>query len=73
MERSLLVKEVLACIAQINVGARCITIKENMKQQDKEMFGENNEVWVVIGHALIYIFYLVALPLIAIAIYKCFL
>lgn len=32
MERSLLVKEVLACIAQINVGAKYLMIKENMKK-----------------------------------------
>jgi len=41
-----------------------------MKQQDKEMFGENNEIGAVAGHAGIFIFYGVVLILIGWGISK---
>lgn len=41
-----------------------------MKQQDKEMFGENNEVWTVAGYAGIFIFYGIVLILIGWGISK---
>lgn len=69
MERSLLVKEVLACIAPTVVVAKLII--KNMEQQDKDMFGESNAKETTI-YVVITVVAICAPVLIVLIMYKYF-